>query len=931
MSVRAVILAILVFVPSIGHAATWYAGPSGSGTACTFGSPCTIAQGLATVTPGDTLILKNGTYAATGQTLEWSGTRSGSVCTSYKGGTSDALRVTIQAETAGLAIIDGDFVRETGRWNCVRYTTLSGVRVQNSSKGVMTLDYSTNNIITGTSMYNANYYAAPDTSVCPGAIYFNYHVMLISSGSDYNLIEDNIFSGSGRNLLQTYYADFVIMRRNLLIGGGWTRGPGTGSACGTQLDSQHGEPMQIYNSSDNVAENIIAYSFDSWTGHQRYTPAGTNIWVNVGPNVGFRNKYLGSIVMNIQGYAFYNSSTCTTTNGDICLTDSVFENIVAYRSGEGLYIVNGQNIQANYVTAIQSGLGAGSATSTHKAGLVFNEKQDDDKSSNYVVKNVLVSGGVLGCYAFSLLQAGDAVINYGLFHGNTTNFDSFCTSRVTRTNITTGVDPLLNSIAYVKPGSPALTAGEGGGRVGADTRCRYVSAFSGSSIVTTHTNESLWPLPASLNDRAASEIAEVDVVGASYDMNALVLDALAPRVTAELPCPNGEAPLDPATFVSATGTTSATFNHNIPVGTDQSLVCVAMYDGGSNVGQVSSITLGGEALTLLASGRQVTSPAFRAVEIWGRATPLTGTQSVVVSTTGDVDGLAVTSMALDPWPGTGAVVSSTGLGTAVLSTVTTTSTETIADCLAMSSTPTATPGANQDFETSTSHPTQSVKLTTSLQDGVDGGAMSWTLSSNNYFAHVAVSSTGGAPPTSTFRVTKWKASTVHGSVATPEVPMSEHGSGGVGVEIGIGGSLRVRTEIKVETQPSVETGANLYCKKNSGSYFKIMESFGSAPVKFIGNIPINTIPNPDAATTQQLSSGTYTPHVVVRLESQAVTLPVIPTNNLTETDWILDTDPAMVSGDTVTCEVRDNAGVSIGTHTVTPTWTMRASAASTGF
>jgi hypothetical protein len=928
MSVRLTLLLILAFTPSLGYAATWYAGPSGSGTACTTGSPCTIAQGLATVAPGDTLILKNGTYAASGQTLAWAGTRSGSTCTSFKGGTSDSARVTIQAETAGLAIIDGEYARETGRWDCVRYTTLSGVRVQNSLRGVMTLDYSTNNIITGTSMYNGNYYAAPDTSVCPGAVYYNYHVMLISVGSDYNVIEDNIFSGSGRNLLQTFHADFVIMRRNLLIGGAWTRGSGGGPGCASIAASQHGEPMQIYNSSDNVSENNIAYSFDTWAGHQRYTPAGTNIWVNTGSNVGYRNKYLGMVVMNIPSYAYYNSSTCTVTNGDICITDSVFENIVAYRAGEGLYIVNGQNIQANYVSVIQSGLGAG-AVSTLKAGLVFNEKQDDDKSSNYVVKNVLISGGVLGCYGWSLLQAGDAVLNYALLHGNTTNYNSDCTTRVTKTNITTGVDPLINSIAYVKPGSPALTAGEGGGRVGADTRCRYISSFNGTAIVTNHTTESLWPLPSAMNTRAINETLEI--LGVSYDMNALVLDALSPRVTGELPCPNATPPLEPAEYVSATGTTSVTYDHNFAAGTDHVLVCAGLWDSANNVGEVSSLTIGGEALTRLSGGRVMTSPAFRAAELWGKATPLTGVRSVVVNTTGDVDGLVVTSIALEPWTSTGAVVSSTGLGTAPSATAVTTSTDHIIDCLAMSSTPTATQGANQTLETNTVHPTQSLRLASSNQLGSAGGLMDWVLSSNTYYAHLAVSGASGTPPTYTFRVTKFKGSSLHGSTATPEVAIHEHGSGGVGVTVAAGGSLRLRTETTVEVADSPPTGIALYCRKAAETFGLITESYGANPVKLIGNVPITTIPNPGTATTQQLSVGSYTPHAVVRLEGLPQPLPAITTNNKTETDWLLDVDPSLTVGTVVECQVRFDTGVIIGTHTVTPAFTVRGASASSGF
>src|SRR5688500_4015664 len=49
-------------LPMISHAVNRYVAPSGSGTSCTFESPCTLATGLSQGVAGDTVWLKDGTY-----------------------------------------------------------------------------------------------------------------------------------------------------------------------------------------------------------------------------------------------------------------------------------------------------------------------------------------------------------------------------------------------------------------------------------------------------------------------------------------------------------------------------------------------------------------------------------------------------------------------------------------------------------------------------------------------------------------------------------------------------------------------------------------------------------------------------------------------------------------------------------------------------
>jgi|CXWL01.1.fsa_nt_gi hypothetical protein len=515
------------------HGATFYASASGSGTACTQGSPCQIASWWALAAPGDTLVLNNGTYTGANQMLTLLGNYNTTTktCSTWKGGAA-GQPLTVRAATDGGAIIDGQFTNVPLRWKCVRHVNLEGVRIQDSPESVVTVEYSTWLNFRRISAYNGNYYPYPDSTACPGVAYLNHHVMQIIGASSYTMVEDSIFGGHGRNLYNTFGASHHnIIRRSVLVGGGYSRGTSF-SGCSTFPSSKnHGEPLQLYGVSDNVVENVIAIGIKNWAGHLRFNQAGMIIWVNTGEQ-GHRNKILGSIAMRYPNYGFSVASHCTDTDADPCLTNPVLENIVSYQVGRGLHVVNGQNVQVNYATLY----GAGNNTESYlPSGLFLDEKYDADKSSTYFMRNVLSAHNTYGCRTLPNLVPGDAKLTYGLFYNNTTaDFDALC-SAINKTFVTTGVNPVLNSIAYVKSNSPAATAGENGGRVGADTRCRYISTFSGTSIVTTHTTQSLWPLPSSLNQRVINETSAIH--GTSYDPNALVLDALAPRDTANIGCP----------------------------------------------------------------------------------------------------------------------------------------------------------------------------------------------------------------------------------------------------------------------------------------------------------------------------------------------------------------------------------------------------------
>lgn len=525
----------LVLLAPVVYATEYYASPNGSGTECSLENPCKIVSFWDRAEPGDTLNLQNGTYIGDDSMIrppaDFS-SANGGTCRRLFGGEEGKL-VTVRAINDGKVIIDGQWKRQPGRLLCSHYIVLEGMRFQNSSKDVVEVSRSTHNVLRRISAYNANYHLAPDQRICPDAKYDNYHVLNVVYRSTYNIVEDSILGGSGRNLIDSFgKSNFNIFRRDILVGGGYVREnqiPG----CNTPSSSQHGEAAQLYGVSDNVMENIIAFGIGDWQGRIRPQQSGVNIWANTNEEA-HRNKYYGTLVMDYPGYGFYHASRCNgETDSDMCVTEAYYENVVSFRNGVNIWSRNGRNHIIRNSSFLHAGLG-NSSSNKFKAGVYADGSYDADQSSSWLYENVLVVGNKgYGCYGQSTLSSQSVMFNYALFYGNLDDFFSTCTNTI-QNNITQRVNPQLTSLVYVDPASPAYVAGQNGGQVGADMRCRYVSRFENGRIITKRTSLSLWPLPDFINERVKTETLEIH--GTAYDVNAKVLDALGPRDKKKLPC-----------------------------------------------------------------------------------------------------------------------------------------------------------------------------------------------------------------------------------------------------------------------------------------------------------------------------------------------------------------------------------------------------------
>ena len=360
------LLVTMLFLAAGGSswAADYYASPSGSGSICSSANPCAVAALWSKAVPGDTLNLMDGTYTGNASMIAPPSGFSGGRCASTYGGTA-GNPITVRAVNDGRAIIDGQWARSPARLLCVNYLVLEGIRFQNSIAEVIVLNRSDHNVLRRISAYNANYHFAPTPScTAAGVKYYNYHVLDVVSGSEYNLVEDSIFGGSGRNMIDSFVSNFNIYRRNILLGGGYARDNTVPGCSGT--GANHGEPLQIYGSSDNVVENVVAFNVSPW-GSARKTPhqAGMNIWANDNQTA-HRNRFYGSLVMGYESYGFYHSSVCNRPRGiddsDECLVDGYFENVVSFRNGLDIWSNNGRNIIFKNVSALDAGKGPPPAT-----------------------------------------------------------------------------------------------------------------------------------------------------------------------------------------------------------------------------------------------------------------------------------------------------------------------------------------------------------------------------------------------------------------------------------------------------------------------------------------------------------------------------------------------------------------------------------------
>lgn len=318
-----ILLLIVTLWSGLADAATYYASPSGSGSTCSDPSPCTTAGGVAKLTPGDTLILKNGTY--TGASGMLSVTKTGTA----------GSRITIQAETDGSVTLNGQAANVPIDIVDSSYVTVTGINAYNSSSDTCKIRGSDGTVYP---WYNA--YVELKRTICWDAVAGqNRHAINITK-IQHVLVEDFGGFGTGRKIFG------IIATRNITVRRCWTRwnqSSDTSPKSGADF---------TYNSWDILWENCI-FEWDRLdSSTQLYGNANASAGVHPGASgqttLGYTTnlRVLGSIGLVLTGQGrgqpdIFNmpahtgnaangnpaTNTCTSQS---CTTGNTFRNNVGF-------------------------------------------------------------------------------------------------------------------------------------------------------------------------------------------------------------------------------------------------------------------------------------------------------------------------------------------------------------------------------------------------------------------------------------------------------------------------------------------------------------------------------------------------------------------------------------------------------------------------
>jgi len=252
------------FTTSSASTADLFASSTGSGTACSSGSPCSPETLLNQIVAGQIGEFAGGTYQGSSKHI---------APPSGKNGTS-TNKITIRCATDGGCLIDGQGLRQPIRLSDNDWWVIEGFNAANSNADVVNLATGAdNNTIRRICAWNAN----PDA---------NARVFGVSGSS--NTLEDVCGFGTGRRIIGlTQGGDNTIVRRAWVI---WEQqnlvtGPQTPIQC-------------CYNSSRNLFENVISTS--DWTGAGSSNFNGGAIGFHIG-STPIGHRVLGSVFYALSG------------------------------------------------------------------------------------------------------------------------------------------------------------------------------------------------------------------------------------------------------------------------------------------------------------------------------------------------------------------------------------------------------------------------------------------------------------------------------------------------------------------------------------------------------------------------------------------------------------------------------------------------------
>jgi hypothetical protein len=441
-----IIIFCVLLIPYFVSAGSYYVSPSGSDSwPGTSSQPwATFLKAMGIIQPGDTLLLKDGTYY---QSLDV--TRSG---------TSDNP-ITIKAENDGKAIIDGQGNKMPCRVNGILTNHLhdiivEGIICKNSNEDVIYIRDADRITLNRVSAYNA-----ADGNFVQFSLWRTTYVTLTECAA----------SGNGRkqyNLLDTQYTK---MHRC------WGRWVSEVSGYGGYTG------ISIYNSNYVLAENNVLTS-QTGTSVKAFAIAGQY------GSIANYNELYGNVVYNHGLEAFLVSSSQARTEGNRIINNVGIDNVL------GIQQKADTDLQVKGLTLVDSQRGT-------NRGFQIAEDLSYTYDSNFAIK-----GDVRNSVFVNHNQGFNVVNNGGHLSGFTNDYNDLYNITNPYYNLAQpglneiSIEPGFDTVKYGKGAYLMVpSALKGKGENGADIGAEIIYQYENRTL----TNKPLWPWP--MEDRICRE------------------------------------------------------------------------------------------------------------------------------------------------------------------------------------------------------------------------------------------------------------------------------------------------------------------------------------------------------------------------------------------------------------------------------------------
>ncbi len=398
----------------------------------------TFDHAMTQIKPGDTLIIKDGTYYQS-LNITVSGTETNTV--------------TIKAENDGGTIIDGEHIRKPCEIkgtdsNHIHDIIVKGINCKNSKGKVFIISLADRISIKRVSAYNAGV--------------GNNHQFLVYRGNNV-LLEDTVASGSGRALYDIYESQNTTLRR---CWGRWVTHSGGGGPNAI---------IQLYGSDDSIVENCIGTK-DPTSSHQ---VSGIKVWAHTYNDTADRNKFYGNIVYGLSFWGYLVSSAKHRIEGN------KFINNISINNSYGFF----QRADADLVIKNMTIVGTRPGSSFAVQEVSTQPKDSDFEVKGDLRSSIILSGGI-GLYIRLSPNFISFTNEYNDLYGLSTSYANAASQGTGEIS----VDPSFDISKYGKGSylfipniSPVKTAGENGNQMGAEVLYRYKDGVL--------TDIPLWPWP----------------------------------------------------------------------------------------------------------------------------------------------------------------------------------------------------------------------------------------------------------------------------------------------------------------------------------------------------------------------------------------------------------------------------------------------------